>query len=132
MCKILHILVLGRKQQLLYLSVGVQTWSLKKIVHLSKQMRKFEKHDKGLFACGMYLDFKKPFGIVNNNIYHNKTETTYALKGNTNYWLNSFLTDRKQYKNLKGNNSNSQKIADGIPYGTLYWHPCYSLSSSMI
>ena len=130
MCKILHILVLGRKQQLLYLSVGVQTWSLKKNSTLIKTNEKIWKTcDKGLFACGMYLDFKKPFGIVNNNIYHNKTETTYALKGNTNYWLNSFLTDRKQYKNLKGNNSNSQKIADGIPYGTLYWHPCYSLSS---
>ena len=56
---------------------------------ITEQIRK--ACDKGLF-----LDLKKAFDTVNHNTLLTKLEH-YGIKGNANYWLRSFLTDRKQY-----------------------------------
>ena len=43
----------------------------------------------------------------------------YGIKGNTNYWLHSFLTDRKKYTSVTGKDSISQEIAHGVPQGSV-------------
>ena len=64
------------------------------LIEITEQIQK--ACDKGLFACGVYLDRKKAFDTVNHNILLTKLEHC-GIKGNANYWLRSFLTDRKQY-----------------------------------
>ena len=73
--------------------------------------------DKGLFACGEYLDLKKTFDTVNHNILLTKLEH-YGVKGNANYWLCSFLTDTKQYTSVTWKDSNSQEITHGVLQGS--------------
>ena len=67
-------------------------------IEITEQIRKAS--DKDLFACGVYLDLKKAFDTVNHNILLAKVEHN-GTKGNSNYWLRSFLTDKKQYASLK-------------------------------
>ena len=59
----------------------------------------------------MYLDLKKAFDTVNHNIVLAKLEH-FNIKGKSNYWFRSFLTDRKQYTNVK--DSNSQEITHRV------------------
>ena len=67
------------------------------LIEITEQIQK--ACDKGLFACGEYLDLKKTFDTVNHNILLMKLEH-YGVKGNANYWLCSFLTDTKQYTSV--------------------------------
>ena len=43
----------------------------------------------------------------------------YGIKGNTNYWRHSFLTDRKKYTSVTGKDSISQEITHGVPQGSV-------------
>ena len=86
------------------------------LIEITEQIRK--ACDKGLFACGVYLDLKKAFDTVNHNILLTKLEH-YGIKGNADYWLRSFLTDRKQYTSVTGKDSNSQEITHGVLQGSV-------------
>ena len=86
------------------------------LIEITEQIRK--ACDKGLFACGIYLDLRKAFDAVNHNILLTKLEH-YGIKGNAKYWLRSFLMDRKQYTSLTGKDSNSQEITHRVPQGSV-------------
>ena len=86
------------------------------IIEITEQIRK--ACDKGIFACGIYLNLKKAFDTVNHNELHTKLEH-YGIKRNANYWLLSFLTDRKEYTNVTGKDSNSQEITHGVLQGSV-------------
>ena len=84
------------------------------LIEITEQIRKV--FDKGLFGYGVYLYLKKAFDTVNHNILLAKLEH-YGIKGNANYWLCSFLADRKQYTSVTGKDSNSQEITHGVLQG---------------
>ena len=48
---------------------------------------------KGLFACGVYLDFKKAFDTVNHKILLLNLQH-YGVTGVANDWIRPFLTNR--------------------------------------
>ena len=87
------------------------------LIEITEQIRK--ACDKGLFACGVYLDLKKAFDTVNYNIILLTKLEHYGIKGNANYWLRSFLTDRKQNTSVTEKDSNSQEITHGVPQGSV-------------
>ena len=86
------------------------------LIEITEQIQK--ACDKDLFACQVYLDLKKAFDTVNHKILLTNLEH-YDIKGNANYWLCSFLADRKQYTSVTGKNSNSQEITLGVPQGSV-------------
>ena len=86
------------------------------LIEITEQIRK--ARGKGLFACRVYLDLKKAFDVVNHSILLTKLEH-YGIKDNANYWLRSFLTDRKQYTSVQGKDSNSQEITHGLRQGSV-------------
>ena len=50
--------------------------------------------DESNFACGIFVDFEKAFDTVDHNILLEKLDH-YGVRGNSNKWLESYLTVRK-------------------------------------
>ena len=73
--------------------------------------------DKDLFVCGIFIDLQKAFETVNHEILLKKLEH-YEIRGTTNNWLRSFLTNRTQYVYLSGYNSSVKTIICGVPQGS--------------
>ena len=86
------------------------------LIEITEKIR--EACDKGLFACGVYLDFKKAFDTANHEILLSKLQH-YGVTGIANDWMRSFLTNRKQYTSINGYDSTPQDITHGVPQGSV-------------
>ena len=82
------------------------------LIDITETIRKALDADE--FACGIFLDFKKAFDMVNHKVLLKKLEH-YGVRGHAVKWFNSYLIERKQY--TSGNNVNSQidEISFGVP-----------------
>ena len=52
--------------------------------------------DEGNFACSIFVDFEKAFDTTDHNILLKKLDH-YGVRGISNKWFGSYLTDRKQF-----------------------------------
>ena len=77
-----------------------------------------ESIDNGRFGCGIFIDLKKAFDTVNHRILLTKLEH-YGVRGSLLKWFESYLTDRKQYVFYNGIASEMEKIACGVPQGSV-------------
>ena len=73
--------------------------------------------DEGNFACGIFVDLEKAFDTVDHNIL--KKLDHYGVRGISNKWFESYLTDRKQFVSINGFNSNISIITSGVPQGSV-------------
>ena len=78
-----------------------------------------EACDRGLYACGIYLDLKKAFDTVNHKILLSKLNH-YGICGIANDWFKSFLANRTQYTNINGSNSSPEKVMYGVHFCSLF------------
>ena len=83
---------------------------------LTKTIRK--AFDDDGFGCGVFLDFKKSFDMVNQNILLKNFEH-YGVRGHSVKWFSSFLTERKQYTSVNNVNSQIDDISYGAPHGSV-------------
>ena len=74
--------------------------------------------DNNKFACGIFVDLQKAFDTVNHEILIEKLQH-YGIRGITNNWFKSYLTDRKQYVSINGYNSNMKVLRHGVPQGSV-------------
>ena len=74
--------------------------------------------DKGEYALGVYLDFKKAFDTVDHRILLCKLNH-YGFRGHTNKFIESYLSDRLQYTVVNGVKSNINGIETGVPQGSV-------------
>ena len=74
--------------------------------------------DEGNFACGIFVDLEKAFDTVDHNILLKKLDH-YGVRGISNKWFGSYLTDRKQFVSINGFNSNISSITSGVPQGSV-------------
>ena len=70
--------------------------------------------DKGLFACGVFVDLEKAFNTVNHQILLSKLDH-YGIRGKPNDWIKSYLSNREQSVNLNGFTSSKNPIKCGVP-----------------
>ena len=77
-----------------------------------------EACDNGQYACEIYVDFKKAFGIVNHKILLDKL-AHYRVSGIENNWFKTYLTDRKQHATVSGQKSDNALIEFGVPQGSV-------------
>ena len=70
--------------------------------------------DEGKIGCGIFVDLQKAFDTVEHEIFLSKLDH-YSVRGLTNNWFKSYLTDRKQYVSIHDNSSLSSN-AYGAPW----------------
>ena len=74
--------------------------------------------DKGRFGCGIFIDLQKAFDTVDHKILISKLEH-YGIRGLSNHWFSSYLSERKQYVSINGYNSDLKSIQCGVPQGSI-------------
>ena len=74
--------------------------------------------DNKKLACGVFVDLQKAFDTVNHDILIAKLDH-YGIRGLTNDWFSSYLTNRSQFVSILGYNSSTKPINHGVPQGSV-------------
>ena len=85
-------------------------YALVRIIEMIK-----ESIDTGKFGCGIFIDLRKAFDTVNQEILLNKL----AHYGVMLKWFHSYLIDRKQFVSLNGESSKLLNNNCGVPQGSV-------------
>ena len=75
--------------------------------------------DNKLYTCGVFVDLEKAFDTVNHSILLKKMEY-YGIRGISNSWLFSYLSNRTQFVSIGQTKSINQCISCGVPPGFNY------------
>ena len=70
--------------------------------------------DKGIFACGVYIDLQKAFDTFNHSILMDKLEY-YGIWGVPKMWLERFLIGRHQFTHIEDKSSSKLPITHRVP-----------------
>ena len=65
-----------------------------------------------------FLDLSKAFDTVNHNVLLYKLNH-YGIRGITNKWFASYLSNRKQYIEINKSKSSLKRITNGVPQGSI-------------
>ena len=74
--------------------------------------------DKGIFACGVYIDLQTAFDTVNHSILMDKLEY-YGIRGVPKMWLEGFLIGKHQFTHIKDKSSCKLPVTHGVPQGSV-------------
>ena len=74
--------------------------------------------DRKEYAIGIFLDLEKAFDTICHKILLSKLDY-YGFRGHVNLFFKSYLSDRIQYTQINGKNSESRKISFGVPQGSI-------------
>ena len=74
--------------------------------------------DDGQIACGIFIDFEKAFDTVSHDILLEKLDH-YGIRGISNDWFRSYLSDRSQFISINGFNSDYKTIKYGVSQGSV-------------
>ena len=74
--------------------------------------------DDGLFACRSFIDLKKAFDTVTHDTLLEKLNQD-GIRGISNDWFRSYLSDRTQFVSIKGFNSDFKTVKYGVPQGSV-------------
>ena len=69
-------------------------------------------------AVGIFIDLQKAFDTVNHDILLDKLNH-YGIKGISNRWFRSYLSQRKQFTSIDGVNSSCKTVLHGVPQGSV-------------
>ncbi|MDR2880067.1 MAG: reverse transcriptase family protein, partial [Fusobacteriales bacterium] len=59
-----------------------------------------EALDKGVYSVGIFIDLTKAYDTLNHKVLLEKL-SSYGIRGITNRWFESYLTNRRQYLEIK-------------------------------
>ena len=68
-------------------------------------------------VLGIFIDLSKAFHTIDHNILLKKLEM-YGIRGNTFKLIQSYLSHRRQYVNVLGEDSEEQLVQYGVPQGS--------------
>ena len=77
--------------------------------------------DKGIFACGVYVDFKKASDTVNHEFLINKLNH-YVIRRTELQWIKVYLRGRQQHTAVSSFSSKNRYINYGVPQGSVLGH----------
>ena len=77
-----------------------------------------ENLDNGEYTLSFFIDFTKAFDTVDHSILLYKLEH-YGIRGHTNKFFKSYLSDRKQFTVINGISSKPENVSCGVPQGSV-------------
>src|SRR5260221_12109274 len=78
----------------------------------------YEQIDKVNYGISLYLDVQKAFDAVSHEILLNKLKH-YGIRGIAWKWIESYLSNRKQYVYINNTRSDTYNIGYGVPQGSV-------------
>lgn len=98
------------------------------MLHLTEVWR--HELDKNKTVGVLFIDFKKAFDYICHNTMALKLQA-FRLSGNQNNLIENYLSERKQFVEVKGQRSNEVTVKFGVPQGQ-YLAPGFLVFTSMI
>ena len=92
------------------------TYSLDSDNNITENIRK--ALDDGNIGCGVFVDLQKAFDTVDHQILLAKLNH-YGIRGVSNDWFKSYLSNRHQYVSINGYKSGLAAINCGVPQGSV-------------
>ena len=86
------------------------------LVNITENIRK--ALDGGNIGCGIFVDLQKAFDTVDHQILLTKLNH-YGIRGVSNDWFKSYLSNRNQYVSINGFDSGLAAINCGVPQGSV-------------
>ena len=86
------------------------------LVNITENIRK--ALDGGNMGCGIFVDLQKAFDTVDHQILPTKLNH-YGIRGVSNDWFKSYLSNRNQYVSINGFDSGLAAINCGVPQGSV-------------
>ena len=74
--------------------------------------------DDGNIGCGVFVDLQKAFDTVDHQILLAKLNH-YGIRGVSNDWFKSYLSNRNQYVSINGYESGLAALNCGVPQGSV-------------
>ena len=81
------------------------------LLHLIEKLTK--SLDNKTITVGVFIDFKKAFDTIDHSLLLNKLEY-YGIKGVALNWLQSYLSNRKQFVTVNGIDSKNLNVKCGV------------------
>ena len=82
--------------------------------------------DDGNIGWGVFVDLWKAFDTVDHKILLAKLNH-YGIRGVSNDWFKSYLSNRNQYVSINGFDSGLTTINCGVSHGSVLGHLLFSL-----
>ena len=86
------------------------------LIDITENIRK--ALDDGNIGCGVFVDSKKAYDIVDHQILLAKLNH-YGIRGVSNDWFQSYLSNHNQYVSINGFDSGLTAINYGAPRGSV-------------
>ena len=77
--------------------------------------------DDGKFACRIFIGLEKAFDTASHDILLEKLNH-YGIRGISNDWLRSYLSDRTHFVSVNGFNSDYKTVKYGVPQRSVLGH----------
>ena len=86
------------------------------LINLTENIR--QAIDEGYIGCGIFVDLQRAFDTVDHEILLSKLDY-YGIRGRTNNWFKSYLSNRKQFLSINGYDSGLAEIKCGVAQGSV-------------
>ena len=86
------------------------------LINITENIRK--ALDDGNIGCGVLVDLQKPFDTIDHQILLAKLNH-YGIRGVSNDWFKSYLSNHNQYVSINGYKSGISAINCGVPQGSV-------------
>ena len=86
------------------------------LINITENIRK--TLDDGKISCGIFVDLQKAFDTVGHQTLLAKLNR-YAIRGISNDWFKSYLSNCSQYVSINGYDSGPAAINCGDPHGSV-------------
>jgi len=95
------------------------------LIHLTEKWRTFV--DDGLIVAVAFVDFRKAFDSALHSRLLNKLHGQFGIDGELFAWLDSYLSNRKQFTTINGKESSKMCVRCGVPQGSVLGPTLFTL-----